>query len=268
MRRRVKTVLSIVVLAPFAFSQARAANIVQGAQGTGTPVVLELFTSQGCSSCPQAEKVLSLLGRDESTRKRVIPLAFHVDYWNELGWFDPFSAREWSTRQAVYARAFGIDSSYTPQLVVNGRTELNGSDGKKVLSELAQDIERQPAATVSLTAQKAAGAKAELSVGVTAVLNERVEASKLEALVVVFESGLVTPIGAGENSGRTLENDFVVRRLKSAFSLDAKPGSRKEKALTFKLDPAWKLEKVGVAAFLQDPSSMRIYGATAVHSLD
>jgi hypothetical protein len=267
MRRGVKTVLSILVLAPIAFSQARAANTVQGAApGTGTPVVLELFTSQGCSSCPQAEKVLSLLGRDESTRKRVIPLAFHVDYWNELGWFDPFSAREWSTRQAVYAKAFGIDSSYTPQLVVNGRTELNGSDGKKVLSELAQDIERQPAATVSLTAQT--GVKAELSVGVTAVLNERVEASKLEALVVVFESGLVTPIGAGENSGRTLENDFVVRRLKNAFSLDAKPGSRKEKALTFKLDPAWKLEKMGVAAFLQDPSSMRIYGATAIHSLD
>ena len=98
------------------------------ARGGPTPVVLELFTSQGCSSCPPADAVLSKLGRDEKLAGRVIPIAFHVDYWTYIGWADPFSSADWTARQNEYARALKADSLYTPQLVVNGATHLNGSD--------------------------------------------------------------------------------------------------------------------------------------------
>src|SRR5262245_59154605 len=93
-----------------------------------TPVVLELFTSQGCSSCPPADRVLSMLGSDPSLRARVVPLAFHVDYWNSIGWTDPFSSSAWSERQSAYAKQLALDSVYTPQIVVNGHDQLNGSD--------------------------------------------------------------------------------------------------------------------------------------------
>ncbi|HUR81120.1 MAG TPA: DUF1223 domain-containing protein, partial [Thermoanaerobaculia bacterium] len=87
------------------------------------PVVLELFTSQGCSSCPSADEFLRKLAAKD---KRVIPLAFHVDYWNYLGWRDPFSSAEWSQRQGDYVRAMKLSTAYTPQLVINGSRQVVG----------------------------------------------------------------------------------------------------------------------------------------------
>jgi hypothetical protein len=92
----------------------------------GTPVVLELFTSEGCSSCPPADALLSDLG---SSTKSVIPLAYHVDYWNHLGWSDPFSSHQWSERQSAYVQALNLDGEHTPQMVIGGRWQCAGSDG-------------------------------------------------------------------------------------------------------------------------------------------
>ena len=97
------------------------------------PVVLELFTSQGCSSCPPADRLLSKLGSDPKLAGRVIPLAFHVDYWDYIGWHDPFDAPRWSQRQQAYARAFHSNRIYTPQLVVDGHSECVGSEESEVL---------------------------------------------------------------------------------------------------------------------------------------
>jgi hypothetical protein len=88
-----------------------------------SPIIIELFTSQGCSSCPPADRLLKRLAGDP----RVIPLSFHVDYWNYIGWTDPFSSKRWSERQQGYARAFRSNRIYTPQLVVSGRTGASGS---------------------------------------------------------------------------------------------------------------------------------------------
>ena len=110
-----------------AFSQANGAT-------DGGPVVLELFTSEGCSSCPPADALLSELG---SSTKGVIPLAYHVDYWNHLGWTDPLSSPRWSERQSAYARAMNLDGDYTPQMVISGEWQAVGSDRSDIARGVA-----------------------------------------------------------------------------------------------------------------------------------
>ena len=223
----------------------------------GPAVVLELFTSQGCSSCPPADATLSRLGRDEGLRGRVVPLAFHVDYWNYIGWADPFSSPEWSARQRAYSPPLGLDGVYTPQLVVNGRAHLNGSD-ESGIRELIAEASRAPAARVSVETERAGDG---FAVRVRAELPERLDAGRLRAVVVLFENGVATEVRRGENRGRTLANDYVVRRLEEAFELGPEAGARGEGRVTFAVDPSWRAEHLGVAAFLQDPETMRIHGA-------
>jgi hypothetical protein len=255
------------VLGPAALALSSAPEKASPAPDAGRRVVLELFTSQGCSSCPAAERVLSRIGLEEEVRARVVPLAFHVDYWDDLGWRDPFSAREWTQRQIAYGRRLGVDAPYTPQLVVDGRTQLNGGDAARVRAEVAASLEAAPAASISIARREDPARSREIAVVVAAAVSASVEARKLDAVVALYESGLETPVARGENGGRTLRNDFVVRRLKTAFSLEPKPGGREERVVRLELEPAWKPENLGVAAFLQDPKSLRIYAATAVGSV-
>src|SRR5258708_4018182 len=117
-----------------------------------TPVVVELFTSEGCSSCPPADEVLMKLSRMQNvSNARVIVLGEHVDYWNNLGWVDPFSSPQFRARQNDYAQAFKVESVYTPQMVVNGRAEFVGDDMGRAVSEIGRAA-AQPYATVSVKA--------------------------------------------------------------------------------------------------------------------
>ena len=104
------------------------------------PIVIELFTSQGCSSCPPADRLLSRLASDPKLAGRVIPLAFHVDYWNYIGWQDPFSSPRWSERQRSYGRTFRSNRIYTPQLVVGGRTDCVGSQEGEVMKKIGEAL--------------------------------------------------------------------------------------------------------------------------------
>lgn len=225
-----------------------------------TPVVLELFTSQGCSSCPPADAVLSRLGHDAKLKGRVVPLAFHVDYWNYIGWADPFSAKGWTDRQYQYAGVWKHDQVYTPQLVVNGHAEMNGADEDRILGEIAS-AETGPAGRVTLVVAPNGAHK--LDVDVCAETPQRIDASQLEAVVAVFENGVTTEVRRGENSGRRLVNDFIVRRLERAFSFSPEAGAKQQGRVTVELDPSWNAANVGVVAFLQDPRTLRIYGAAA-----
>lgn len=218
------------------------------------PVVIELFTSQGCSSCPPADRLLTRLARDP----RVIPLSFHVDYWNYIGWTDPFSSKEWSERQQVYARAFRSNRIYTPQLVVSGRTGLNGSDEAGARKRIAEALAAEPAGRVTLAVEPA---QDRLKVKVGAKLSRAVD-GPLDLWVAVYETGLTTKVGAGENASATLHNDYVVRRLERALTLT---GAAVEAELALGLDKRWNHERLGVAAFLQDPRTMAIHGAAARH---
>jgi hypothetical protein len=163
------------------------------------PVVVELFTSQGCSSCPPANAYLNEMARD---RRDVLPLAFHVTYWDRLGWKDPFSLEAATERQDVYGHRFG-DGSYTPEIVVDGASSHVGSDRREVGSAIDQ-AKRQSAAAASLSVTRDGG-KLLIDIG-AGTGNGRL-------LLIGFDHSHQTSIRRGENSGRTLEEANVVRSI-------------------------------------------------------
>src|SRR3954454_16089190 len=119
-----------------------------------SPVVVELFTSQGCSSCPPADALIHDIANDPAMRGRVIPLAFHVDYWDSLGWRDPFSSAEWTQRQARYAPTMQLNSSYTPQAVVNGTREFVGSNRAAMSAAWEKASNEKVRGEITLTARR------------------------------------------------------------------------------------------------------------------
>lgn len=222
------------------------------------PVVVELFTSQGCSSCPPADRLLSRLMTEMPGR--VIPLAFHVDYWNRGGWTDPFSSHRWTERQGAYARKFHLEAPYTPQAVVDGSVEMVGSREDRLRAAIASDAAK-PSASVAVHLAPA-GAKVRVDVDV-----ERPEAlrqKKLDLMVAIYETGLSTAVERGENSGRTLRDDVVVRALTRATRVSAGGPAQARGTAEIALEKGWNRGALGVAAFLQDPWSLEICGASAV----
>lgn len=165
------------------------------------PVVVELFTSQGCSSCPPANAYLNEMSRG---RRDVLALAFHVTYWDRLGWKDPFSLESATDRQAVYGRRFG-DGSYTPEMVVDGASSAVGSDRGQVGSAIEKAKRNgQTAAAVNVTKN---GDQVSIEVGAGSG-NARI-------LLIGFDHEHTTAIGRGENSGRTLTEANVVRSFRA-----------------------------------------------------
>jgi hypothetical protein len=232
------------------------------------PVLVELFTSQGCSSCPPADRLLSRLKRDPGMAGAVIPLAFHVDYWNHLGWSDPFSSQLWSRRQLAYAGAFRTNRIYTPQLVINGRAECVGSEEALVMRRIREALAAEPAGQVSLGAP-AAGAAPESSrarVSVGARLLRPVPGDGVEVWVALVESGLTTPVRGGENARATLHDDQVVRLLVKALTLRPAGGAADAERITevtLPLEAGWNRSALDIVAFLQDPRSLTIHGAAS-----
>jgi hypothetical protein len=210
------------------------------APASTAPVVLELFTSQGCNSCPPADRLLAELGR----RDDVVALSFHVDYWNDLGWGDPFSSPRWSQRQQTYGHELP-SRIYTPQLVVHGRQHLVGSNERDVREAMAAQAAQAAQSRVRLAASaKRQGNRVEVAI-------DR-DTRDLLGVVALYENGHSTEVTAGENSDRTLRNDYVVRQLAYAQDSDA---------VTIEIDPAWT-GALGVAVLLQDPGTMAIHAAT------
>jgi hypothetical protein len=230
---------------------APAAPEAVAAATSGAPVVLELFTSQGCSSCPPADRLLSRLGR--SREGDVLPLGFHVDYWNYIGWTDPFSSPEWSRRQQDYARRFGSNRIYTPQLVVQGTAECVGSQADCVEAAVARARATPPSWELAVRVSPAGPERLRAVVEGRRVVAG--EAGDAELLVALTESGLVTPVGRGENARRTLRDDHVVRRLVRA------PAPAPEATVDLDLEPGWDRRRLAVVAFVQDRRSLRILGA-------
>jgi len=162
------------------------------------PVVLELFTSEGCNSCPPADALLGQLAQQHD----LLPLAFHVDYWNYLGWKDPFSSRFATSRQSAYGHVLGV-MVYTPQMVVDGAKDAIGSDEAAVNLAIAAERTR-PKLKLSVLRD----GRGELRVAIPAGATESTSLSVYEALI---DTSHVTPVGRGENSGRTLTEFSIVR---------------------------------------------------------
>ena len=225
-----------------------------------TPVVLELFTSQGCSSCPPADALLSTLARDPELHDRLIPLAFHVDYWNHLGWSDPFSSPRWSQRQQQYAEALA-SGVYTPQAVIGGTTQAVGSE-EATVRRLIANASRAPApASISIESMHVANGHA--AIHVRGNVRSAIRANELRLVIVLFENDVTTQVGAGENSGRTLHNDRIVRLLDDTTPIAAASGTAIDRTLDLAVDPHWRIANLGVAAFIQDLRTHVIYAAAS-----
>ena len=238
------------------FRKAVAFSETIGAADT-TPVVLELFTSEGCSSCPPADALISEIG---SSTKSVIPLAYHVDYWNHLGWADPLSSRQWSERQSDYARAMNLDGEYTPQMVIGGAWQCGGSDAGSIERAVAAVRSTSQLGRISIQTNLAAE-RLEIKISVQ-LLSTAATVSRV-VMLAIYENGLVSKIGAGENGGREITYDYTVRKLLPAFELDPARRTSVSREITIDLDPSWSLNHLGVAAFIQDPTSLRIEGASS-----
>ena len=187
-----RLVVSLGLLASLSPAVAHAAE---------RPVVVELFTSQGCSSCPPANAYLNELAKG---RRDVLALAFHVTYWDRLGWKDPFSLAAATDRQAVYGRRFG-DGSYTPEIVIDGAASAVGSDRSQVGSAIENARRNgQSAAAVNVTRN---GDQLSIDVGAGS--------GGGRILLIGFDHEHTTAIGRGENSGRTLREANVVRSIRN-----------------------------------------------------
>ncbi len=213
------------------------------------PVVVELFTSQGCSSCPPADALIHEIAHDPALRGRVIPLAFHVDYWDQLGWRDPFSSAEWSQRQARYSAAMHLSSSYTPQAVVGGKRELVGSNRSALNAALEAASNVKPAGVVTLSVRREGNA-------LIATIQATVPAGD-DLFLAVTEDDITTKVSHGENAGRTLTNDAIVRRL-----VRVAPG---QSTVSIPVEPTWR--NLTVVAFVQDRNTLAIGADAATHSL-
>lgn len=191
------------------------AALVPGAPEASKPVaVVELFTSEGCSSCPPADALLTKLIQEHEAAGDLIALSFHVDYWDRLGWKDPWSSAAATARQQWYAHRLG-SSLYTPQMVLNGNDEFVGSDAERARARIAAALKTSPRWTLAV--ELTSGTK-ENEIAVTAK-PERVgpaaSSDKAPDLVVaIVERGLTSSVRRGENAGRTLAHDNVVRAFK------------------------------------------------------
>lgn len=166
-------------------------------------VVLELFTSQGCSSCPPADKVLKEIN-DNMDSEYVIPIAYHVDYWNYIGWKDPFSTKEFTDIQRYYGQKFRSNSIYTPQLIINGNEHVVGSNEVTIHKKIKRYLKKSSKFKLDISET----IKEENGITISFNINGKVNNSILEALIVLDE--ITTNVTRGENRNRTVVNSNIV----------------------------------------------------------
>ena len=235
--------------------------------GNRSPVLVELFTSEGCSSCPPADEVLTRLDQQQPVPgAEVIALSEHVDYWNRLGWVDPYSSAEFSRRQGEYADAFKIDGNYTPQMIVDGRAEFVGSNVSKARDAIVKAA-LAPKATVQITrSNNSPGTKTDVI-----PLQVRVEnlpllfnGGTVEVLLAITEDGLRSSVLRGENGGRLLKHTAVVRRLNVIGRIASQENRTFTANPTTNLASGWRRENLRAVVFVQERESRRVLGAAAI----
>jgi hypothetical protein len=210
--------------------------------------VVELFTSEGCSSCPPADAVVAKIEK-ESTDRPIYILAFHVDYWNRLGWKDVFSSAAYSDRQRQYAEWLRLSSVYTPQVVVNGNKEFVGSEEGTLRNTIKADLQKSAEAQVSLDNIKVDGNKVNLQYKADGNITNST------LLIAVIEKAATSKVERGENEGRTLSHVQIVR---SFANVPVKANG----SAAINLPNGFDARNYELIAFVQNTSTGAINGAT------
>jgi hypothetical protein len=239
------------VLKLFAGDQTPAAKAV-----SPTPVLVELFTSEGCSSCPPADALLQTFDTQPYPAAQLIVLSEHVDYWNHIGWTDPYSSHASSERQSAYASHFHLDGPYTPQMIVDGSDEFVGSSASEAKKILDKAIRAEKIA-VQISGVTLAGnvLRAHIEVGALSA-----HAHKADVVFSVALNRAESQVAKGENAGRRLAHVAVVRSLSKVGKTEA--GQPFSQDVSVKLDPGVDPASLRLIAFVQEPGPGHILGAT------
>jgi hypothetical protein len=256
---------SDAVRARFLFAILLLLALPAGGQGgpqapARVPVLVELFTSEGCSSCPPADSLLIYLEAVQDVPgAEVVALGLHVDYWNHIGWTDRFSSAAFSDRQTDYAHRFRQPTVYTPQVVVDGRVEVLGSDVAEVRRAIAQAAAR-PKLRITLQAEPEGDGRVEVKAGIAGPLPVR----RADVLVAVTEGSLASRVLRGENQGRRLHHTAVVRSLEVMGRLDGRRDLPTELRRSVRLDKEWKRENLRLVVFVQERGPGAVLGAASL----
>jgi len=220
--------------------------------------VLELYTSEGCSSCPPADEFVSTLVRSDYYPGNVIPLAFHVTYWDYIGWRDPYARSVFDDRQSAMAAQGGSGRVYTPQLLLDGHS-LRGTGG--FVERLQALNAGTPDAHIAVSGGPVDGDKINLDVDVR--VSDRAQHGQSALYLALFENGLGSAVTAGENRGRTLRHDHVVRTLIGPLGLPV-DSANSRRSLTLQVPPGVDRENAGLAVFVQSRDSGAVLQALAI----
>jgi len=216
--------------------------------------LLELYTSEGCNSCPPTDHWVSSLPQPQFVPQRLVVLAFHVDYWNYLGWQDRFSQRRFTERQQALVRANGLRTAYTPQLVLNGRDFRDTAGIEKQVARI-----NALAASVNLTLQaNKKDSTLKTSVSINPVTPSTQE--PMELYLALYENNLESQVQAGENRGKRLQHDYVVRVLIGPVAVAPDKATRQEWQIPLAAD--WKTADMGLAAFVQSVKTGEVLQVT------
>jgi hypothetical protein len=224
------------------------------------PVLLELFTSEGCSSCPPADRLLALLDQKQPVPGAdLIVLSEHVDYWDRLGWKDPFSSSLFTARQQEYSYRLRGEGVYTPELVVDGRFGFVGSDGHKASSAI-QEAMREPKIPIAMSNVTRDGNQATVHIEVPAT-DSGPKSGRGVLYVALADNRAESQVARGENAGRSLAHVGVARVLKQVATIDLGAATARNVMLT--IQPGAGVNGSRLVAFIQDTKTGRVLAVTA-----
>jgi hypothetical protein len=232
-------------------------TVEAAAPSPSIPIVVELFTSEGCSSCPPADALLlKLVVNQPVPGAQILALGEHVDYWDRLGWRDRFSSAVLTSRQRLYGSRFNDDSIYTPQMVVDGQAGFVGSDAAAARRELERAAAR-PHVPVQVAVESLNPTT--LNVAVTSAALEKNSSDHVDLVVALTEDGLRSEVTRGENHGRMLSHAAVVRHLASIG--EAAADHTTTASAKIELPSEWRRDSLKVVAFAQERRHRAILGS-------
>jgi hypothetical protein len=262
--------IGVVAFLLLALNLRSSVTYKRQATGTGVtdrrPVIVELFTSEGCSTCPPADALLAKLEDLQPVEgAHVIALEEHVDYWNQQGWIDPYSSAEWTERQREYVSKFKSGDVYTPQMVVDGQQQFIGSRELDAAQAIEQSASR-PKTDVTVTAQPPTGRGTQQFKVRVGKLAGNTDRDTAEIWLGVTEQGLESAVRNGENAGKNLRHSSTLRSLRKigVATAGGESPSAFEASPVVKLKSDWKKQNIQIVVFLQEKKSKRILGAASL----